>query len=520
MSLASYFRNPGLRGRSPERASILLPFLIIGIGLGVLAFRSYGLSVRMERGARTLAVQYVGYAADITARRIDSAARSEFFRAAEEWQQIERRTSTPTSDSLQQWINRNPWVVSAIYVPDFDPTRSLYVSEFPAGSGRTAHTLTRQFDTATGSIRYTYDANRLLAAVSGVIRRQPLVSSQEMPTTQIEHDSSIQILAGKHARGLTPMPDGVAYVAPLAFPLDGYAVRASVQTLYVGSGLENHRVVNLWVSAIALLLSGIGAYLAMRGLKKESEAAKLRGELVANVSHELRTPLSMIRLGAETLKRSSRLTESQRSDIEASILKEVLHLSHLVENVLDVARIQGDPKALVFAPVAPRELVSSLMSTYASWIETNGFTVDVAIAEGIDEQLWDRDAVSRALLNLVDNAVKYSSDTKELTIRVYAAPAHVVIEVSDRGIGIAQKDLQKIFEPYFRARFSDTQTRRGAGLGLTLVHQIVESHGGNIEVESIVGTGSTFRLLFPSIRRVPAAVPALASLERVKGEVG
>jgi signal transduction histidine kinase len=517
MSLASYFRNSVRRGRSPERASILLPFLIIGIGLGVLAFRSYGLSVRMERGARTLAVQYVSYAADITARRVDSAARSEFFRAAEEWQQIERRNPTPASDSLQQWINRNPWVVSAIYVPDFDPTRSLYVSELPVTSAHASHTLTRQFDTATGSIRYTYDANRLLASLSGVIRRQPLViSSAEMPTTQIEHDSSIRILAGKHARGLIPTPDGVAYVAPLAFPLDGYSILASVQTLYVGSGLENHRVVNLWVSGIALFLSGIGAYLAMRGLKKESETAKLRGELVANVSHELRTPLSMIRLGAETLKRSSRLTESQRADIESSILKEVLHLSHLVENVLDVARIQRDPQALVFAPVQPRELVASLMSTYASWIETNGFMVDVSVAEGLGEQLWDRDAVSRALLNLIDNAIKYSSDVKEIAIRVHASSSHVVIEVRDRGIGIAQKDLQRIFEPYFRARFSDTQTRRGAGLGLTLVHQIVESHGGRIEVESVVGSGSTFRLLFPASPHVQAAAPALAALERVK----
>jgi signal transduction histidine kinase len=516
MSLASYFRNSGRRGRSPERASILLPFLIIGIGLGVLAIRSYGLSVRMERGARTLAIQYVGYAADITARHIDSSARGEFFRAAEEWQQIERRTSTPTSDSLQQWINRNPWVVSAIYVPDFDPTRSLYVSELPISSADAAHTLTRQFDTATGSIRYTYDANRLLASVSGVIQRPPLVGSEEFPATQIQHDSSIRILPLRHARGLIPMSDGVAYAEPLQFPLDGYTVRASVKTLYVGSGLENHRLVNLWVSLIALFLSGIGAYLAMRGLKKESEAAKLRGELVANVSHELRTPLSMIRLGAETLKRSSRLTESQRADIESSILKEVLHLSHLVENVLDVARIQRDPKALVFTPVAPRELITSLMSTYASWIETNGFKVDVSIAEGIDEQLWDRDAVSRALLNLIDNAVKYSSEIKEIAIRLYASSAHVVIEVRDRGIGIAQKDQQKIFEPYFRARFSDTQTRRGAGLGLTLVQQIVESHGGKIEVESIVGTGSTFRLLFPSVRRVPVSVPTLATLERVK----
>src|SRR4026208_2060078 len=95
----------------------------------------------------------------------------------------------------------------------------------------------------------------------------------------------------------------------------------------------------------------------------------LRAALGANVSHELRTPLSMIRLGAETLKRGARLPEKQRLEIEDSILREVLHLSHLVENVLDVARLQArSAKAFAFTPVYPHDLVTTLISTYESWI--------------------------------------------------------------------------------------------------------------------------------------------------------
>jgi signal transduction histidine kinase len=225
---------------------------------------------------------------------------------------------------------------------------------------------------------------------------------------------------------------------------------------------------------------------------------KLRGALIANVSHELRTPLAMIRLGAETLTRGALLKDKERQDIENTILREVLHLSHLVENVLDVARIQHrNSKALAFTPVYPSDLVEELVTTYESWIHSKGFDVVMNIDEEIEEQMWDREAVSRALLNLIDNAIKYSLGEKFIDISLYQNEQEVAIAVRDHGVGIAPKDQSKIFDPYYRAQFSDTQTRRGAGLGLTLVQQIVASHGGRVEVESEVGAGSTFRLLFP-----------------------
>ena len=163
------------------------------------------------------------------------------------------------------------------------------------------------------------------------------------------------------------------------------------------------------------------------------------------------------------------------------------------------------------APVYPRELVTSVMTTYESYIRSRGFEVTVDIDDPIDEQLWDRDAVSRALLNLIDNAMKYSDDVKLLRVVLRQSEENVVIEVRDRGIGIDAADLQRIFDPYFRAQFSDTQTRRGAGLGLTLVQQIVVSHGGRIEVDSATGVGSTFRMLFPRGRtETQQAVPSFA----------
>ena len=497
-SLIAKFTPVSRGGERPDRVSILIPFLIISAALGVLAWRSYELSVRMERGANTMAVQYAGYAAEITARRVDSGLRNELTRAVEEWQQIERYTEAPTYESLSDWVAKKEWVVSAIYVPDHDPASSIYVSEL--GAQDVPGTMTREFYSSTGTVSYTYDPARLIDQVFSLVKQQEAPLRRTNDPLAIQQQADLIVVRGTQAHGLVRLDDGFSFYAPLGAPVNDFSVRAVVRTSYVGSGWANQRLISLWVSLVALALMGIGAFLAYHGLDQEAETMKLRGALIANVSHELRTPLSMIRLGAETLKRGAKLSEKERQDIQDQILREVLHLSHMVENVLDVARIQHrSSKALAAVPVDPRDLVTTLITTYESWIQSKGFTVSLQIADGIETQMWDREAVSRALLNLVDNAIKYSADEKEIAVILRQTATDVVIEVRDRGIGIAPADLTRIFDPYYRAQFSDTQTRRGAGLGLTLVHQIVTSHGGRVEVESQPNVGSTFRMVFPRL---------------------
>lgn len=486
--------------RMRTRVSILLPFIIISIGLGGLAIRSYSLSVRMEQGANALAEQYAGYASEITASRVDAAVRAEMARAAEDWQQMERRIGQPTFEALRTWISQHDWIVTGIYVPDEDPASSIYGTESRSAdrSPAAAAVQTREFFTASGTVRYEYDPQRLLLAVSDAVRQTPLQRSTRRNPLSIQQQADVALVHGAR-EGIQKLPDGFASVVSLTAPLQEFGVKAVVRMSYVGgSGWQNQRVLSLWLSLLALALTGAGALLAFRGLSKEAETMKLRGALVANVSHELRTPLSMIRLGAETLKRG-RLKEHERAEIEDQILREVLLLSHLVENVLDVARMQNrNEKALAFTPVRPRDLITNLVTTYESWIRSKGFVVTLDLDDSVGEQMWDRDAVSRALLNLVDNAIKYSSDDRSIEIALRQTPEYVVIEVRDRGVGIRGDDLTKIFEPYYRAQFSDTTTRRGAGLGLTLVQQILASHGGQVEIDSLPGVGSTFRLMFPS----------------------
>ncbi len=222
-------------GERGDRASILLPFLIISIGLGVLAFRSWHLSTRMENGVTTLARQYASYSGEISARRTDTAISAELAKAAEEWQKIERRMSTPTAESLRGWIGENDWMVSAIFVPDGDPATSIYANE-PNGTGRRGARLTREFFTPSGTVRFTFDAERLLNHASAALH-QPLLERGR----EIREQAQVTLVRRLAKDGLSSGSAGFSFIAPLAPPLDGYAIRSFVPATYDGSSSSCRR---------------------------------------------------------------------------------------------------------------------------------------------------------------------------------------------------------------------------------------------------------------------------------------
>ena len=329
-----------IRRQRSARTSVILPFLIIAIAFGALGYRSWELSGRMERGLDSLAVQYLEYTAEITARRADAATQAEIYRASEEWQQIERLSGgSPQFGSLAEWVKQNKWILSAIYVPDSDPTNSIFHSEL-TDPKTVGERLSGEFFTASGSVRYTYSPGRLLDEVRPAINREAVArEGHTYESRELREQAHVAVVPASTGSGLVRGEQGFTVFVSLAPPLEKFAVAASIETDLVREGWQSHRVISIVFSVVAIGLLTVGAWLAIRGLRKENEAMQLRAALIANVSHELRTPLAMIRLAAETLQRGSdRLSAKDRSDMQESILREVLHLSHLVENVLDVAR--------------------------------------------------------------------------------------------------------------------------------------------------------------------------------------
>jgi len=246
-----------------------------------------------------------------------------------------------------------------------------------------------------------------------------------------------------------------------------------------------------------VILMLLGAFLLARDISREAETTRLKTEFVHNISHELKTPLTLIRLYGETLQRKKNLTENERHESYEIITKESERLSHLINNVLDFSRIDMGRKEFSFTKGSLARVVQETLDSYRYHLEKKGFQVREDIAPDLPEMKFDREAVASVLINLLSNAMKFSPDDKEVTVRLFRRGGLAVLQVADKGIGISQQDLAGIFKRFYRAKNSLASETRGSGLGLTLVKHTAEAHGGTVEVESEPGKGSVFSLLLP-----------------------
>jgi signal transduction histidine kinase len=254
----------------------------------------------------------------------------------------------------------------------------------------------------------------------------------------------------------------------------------------------------LILGILSLLIIG-GLVLTKHMVSKEMAVAKLKSDFVSNVSHELRTPLALIRLYAETLELGRITTQEKKEQYYRIIRKESERLTALINNILDFSRIEAGRKEYEFRETDIAELVRNTLDSYRYQVEQQGFELEEHIESDLPQVYVDREAIARALVNLVNNALKYSSHEKFLGVKLYKEKSVVKLEVVDHGIGIARRDQSKIFEKFYRAGDPLVHNTKGSGLGLSLVRHISQAHGGDIEVESTPGRGSRFILSLPLV---------------------
>jgi signal transduction histidine kinase len=252
----------------------------------------------------------------------------------------------------------------------------------------------------------------------------------------------------------------------------------------------------LILGCVSLLLVG-GLVLTYRSVSKELALARLKSDFVSNVSHELRTPLALIRLYAETLELGRIKTHEKAQEYYSIIRKESERLTALINNILDFSRIEAGRKEYEFRTTDLAELVTNTLDTYRGQIDEQGFTLEQSIDSNLPLVRVDREAIARSLVNLVNNALKYSDHDKYLRVRLYRTDGVLKLEVADHGIGIARGEQSKIFEKFYRVGDPLVHNTKGSGLGLSLVRHIAHAHGGEVEVESAPGNGSTFTLTLP-----------------------
>jgi signal transduction histidine kinase len=259
------------------------------------------------------------------------------------------------------------------------------------------------------------------------------------------------------------------------------------------------RQVMIVMAALGVLLVVIvaGLVATWRLVRRETEMARLKSDFVANVSHDLKTPLSVIRMFGETLEMGRLRDEAARVEYYRVITRESERLSRLIDNVLDFSRIEGGQRTYQKTPTAVEPLIRDTLEPFTYQLGHQGFTVEVEIAPDLPEVPLDFEAVAQALGNLIDNAVKYSADQKALRIEAVVVNGRLGIAVVDRGLGIPREEQGRIFEKFYRVGRSETQGRRGSGMGLALVRHVAEAHGGEVTVESQPGEGSRFTLWIP-----------------------
>ena len=240
-----------------------------------------------------------------------------------------------------------------------------------------------------------------------------------------------------------------------------------------------------------------GMTLTIRATDREARLAQAKSNFVANVSHELKTPLSLLSLFSEILELGRVKNEEKRTEYYRIIRHESLRLNKVIDNILDFSKIEAGRKTYDFADADIAEVIESVLSSYRYQIVNSGFDVQTNIQPDLPPVLIDRDAMAQAISNLVDNAIKYSRDEKQLSITTEKRGSDLSIEIADHGIGIPRAEQAKVFEKFYRVGNGLVHDVKGSGLGLSLVQHIIEAHHGTISVESDVGKGSRFTILLP-----------------------
>jgi len=255
---------------------------------------------------------------------------------------------------------------------------------------------------------------------------------------------------------------------------------------------------NIGLIVLVDVLLVIGAWFFYRSVRRESRLAKIKSDFVSNVSHEIRTPLSLISMYAETLQMGRIKEEQKRNNYYDIIYREAQRLSGIVNNILNFSRIETGRRKFTFSDVDVNEVIQTVLENYHYHLEKHQFEVVTDLCAALTNIHGDREAITECVINLLDNAVKYSTKEKWLNIKTGISGSFVYLQISDKGVGIPPREQKLIFDKFYRVtKGALAHQAKGSGLGLSIVSFIMQAHKGKIELESKELQGSVFRLLFP-----------------------
>lgn len=240
-----------------------------------------------------------------------------------------------------------------------------------------------------------------------------------------------------------------------------------------------------------------GAVAVLRDMTEERRLDKLRKDFIANVSHELRTPISMLQGYSEAIVDDIASTDDEKKEIAQVIHDESLRMGRLVNDLLDLARMEAGHISLNLEDISITEFIDKINRKFQGLAKDKKITLDADVSINKPDFLLDPDRIEQVLTNLIDNAIRHTSEDGTVKIEVEELDNGLTISVQDSGSGIPQEDLPFVFERFYKADKARTRGRAGTGLGLAIVKNIIEAHKGKIQVHSKIDEGTTFSFFLP-----------------------
>ncbi|AOU01478.1 cell wall metabolism sensor histidine kinase WalK [Bacillus velezensis] len=241
-----------------------------------------------------------------------------------------------------------------------------------------------------------------------------------------------------------------------------------------------------------------GAVAVLRDMTEERRLDKLREDFIANVSHELRTPISMLQGYSEAIVDDIASTEEEKKEIAQIIYDESLRMGRLVNDLLDLARMESGHTGLRYETVNLHEFLEKISRKFSGLAKEKGVSLTEDISVSQPECVFDEDKMEQVFTNLIDNALRHTESGGSVHIAAQTVKDGLKIDIKDSGSGIPEEDLPFIFERFYKADKARTRGRAGTGLGLAIVKNIVEAHGGSIAVHSSIDKGTTFTFYIPT----------------------
>ncbi len=250
-----------------------------------------------------------------------------------------------------------------------------------------------------------------------------------------------------------------------------------------------------------------GVWLVLEDVSELRRLQRIRAEFIDNLSHELRTPLTTISLLAETASRDAESASPRLRDRISKIEVETGHLTQMVNELLDLSRIESGTAQLLLDDVDLVRVARSTAERLRLFAERQGLRIEMDVPDRVSPVRGDEDRLGQVLINLLHNAVKFSPNGGEIVVGVREDEGEVRVWVRDPGVGVPRADLSRIFERFYKVDRARVRGRGGTGLGLSIARHVVESHGGRIWAESEEGAGSTFTFTVPLARDAAGVGP-------------